>query len=153
MPEVLEIKQRALDLLTIFSGICDVRFCHLNSRVEVKRGWWCTVCKWANDKSVIWHETYQNFEGIMKRMSKSMGSGRHFMLDPICLATSISVATMQCTRSIVLSRDWQNITMLYHEQLSEQGIEPKRKRKKANKPWMEHSKRCQSPVSFWGMSY
>ena len=45
VPELLEVKQRAQDLLTIFSETCTVRFCHVDGKVEVLKGRWCTVCK------------------------------------------------------------------------------------------------------------
>ena len=45
MPEMLEVKQRALDVLTIFSETCDVKFCHSDGKIEVKKGRWCKVCK------------------------------------------------------------------------------------------------------------
>jgi len=44
-PELLEVKQHAQDLLTIFSEACTVKFCHLDGNVEVLRGRWCIVCK------------------------------------------------------------------------------------------------------------
>ena len=45
MPEMLEVKQQALDVLTIFSDNCMVRFVHSDGKVDEKKGWWCTVCK------------------------------------------------------------------------------------------------------------
>ncbi|KIM64094.1 hypothetical protein SCLCIDRAFT_115769 [Scleroderma citrinum Foug A] len=45
VPELLEVKQHAQDLLTIFSETCTVGFCHVDSKVEVLKGQWCTVCK------------------------------------------------------------------------------------------------------------
>ncbi|KIM58415.1 hypothetical protein SCLCIDRAFT_128273 [Scleroderma citrinum Foug A] len=48
---MLEVRQQALDVLTIFSDNCTMRFCHPDGKVEEKRGRWCTVCK--NDEAYI----------------------------------------------------------------------------------------------------
>ena len=45
VPELLEVKQCAQDLLTIFSEACDMKFFHANGKVELLKGRWCTVCK------------------------------------------------------------------------------------------------------------
>ena len=40
MPEMLEVKQQALDVLTIFSDNCMVRFVHSDGKVDEKKGRW-----------------------------------------------------------------------------------------------------------------
>ena len=53
---------------------------------------------------IIEANTYQNDEGMMKHILRSMGNGRRSMSDLIRHAASISVATICCTRSVVPSR-------------------------------------------------
>ena len=46
IPRELPVKkQRATDLLTIFSDTCMVKFCHPDGKVESLKGRWCKVCK------------------------------------------------------------------------------------------------------------
>ena len=120
MPEMLEVRKQALNVLTIFSDNCTVRFCHSDGKVEQKRGWWCTVCKWETIR-ITEANTYQNSKETMKPISRNMGNGRHSMSDLICHAASISVTTIHCTRSVVPSRAWWSTTTLYPERLPEKG--------------------------------
>ena len=46
LPEVLEKKKKAKDLLTIFSEKCSVKFSFpASGKVEVLTGRWCNECK------------------------------------------------------------------------------------------------------------
>ena len=150
MLEMLEVRQQALNVLTIFSDNCTVRFCHPDGKVEEKRGQWCTVCKWETI-GITEVNTYQNSKGTMKPISRNTGNGRHSMSDLICCAASISVATIHCTRSIVPSRAWRSTTTLYPEQLPEKGSKPSRKWKRDNGLWMVCFARHPSPMSFQEM--
>jgi hypothetical protein len=45
VPDEVKMKNKAEDLLTIFSDRCTVKFVSTNGEVETKVGRWCLVCK------------------------------------------------------------------------------------------------------------
>ena len=77
MPELLEVKQRAQDLLTIFSETCDVRFFLPNGKVDVLKGRWCTVCKWAH-KKINWRVKLTTFQREDEVYIKKYGKRKTF---------------------------------------------------------------------------
>ncbi|KAF9242394.1 hypothetical protein BU15DRAFT_60508 [Melanogaster broomeanus] len=46
---VISKKKQAEDLLTIFSYLCSVKFCHPDGRVETLKGCWCNECRQDKD--------------------------------------------------------------------------------------------------------
>ncbi|KAF8443714.1 hypothetical protein L210DRAFT_861759, partial [Boletus edulis BED1] len=54
-------KEHAQDLLTIFSDICKVKFCHVNGHLEALKGRWCNVCK-DDEKCIQKHGKPKSFQ-------------------------------------------------------------------------------------------